>query len=27
MGAVQTNLSKLPQADVDALSDYIVSLK
>jgi hypothetical protein len=27
MGAVQTNLSKLPQADVEALADYIVSLK
>lgn len=27
MGAVQTNLSKLPQADVEALAEYIVSLK
>ena len=27
MGAVQTNMSKLPQADVEALADYIVSLK
>lgn len=27
MGAVQTNLSKLPEADVKAIADYITSLK
>lgn len=27
MGHVQTNLSKLPEADVKAISDYIISLK
>lgn len=27
MGAVQTNLSKLPEADVKAIADYIISLK
>jgi hypothetical protein len=27
MGKVQTNLSKLPEADVRAIADYIVSLK
>ncbi len=27
MGAVQTNLSKLPESDVKAIADYIVSLK
>ncbi len=27
MGAVQTNLSKLPEADVQAIAEYLVSLK
>lgn len=27
MGAVQTNLSKLPEADVQAIADYLVGLK
>jgi mono/diheme cytochrome c family protein len=27
MGAVQTNLSKLPQADVEAIAEYVTSLK
>ena len=27
MGQVQTNLSKLPQADVEAIAEYLVSLK
>jgi hypothetical protein len=27
MGAVQTNLSKLPDADVAAIAEYLVSLK
>ena len=27
MGQVQTNLSKLPQADVEAIAEYVLSLK
>jgi mono/diheme cytochrome c family protein len=27
MGEVQTNLSKLPEADIKAIADYIISLK
>jgi mono/diheme cytochrome c family protein len=27
MGQVQTNLSKLPQADVEAIAEYLLSLK
>ena len=27
MGAVQTNLSKLPESDVQAIAEYLVSLK
>jgi hypothetical protein len=27
MGSVQTNISKLPQEDIDAIAEYLVSLK